>query len=214
MSAPTSSLPPLTEAVDSGWDDVPEGAPAPAGKRRPHRQRRVSANTAPSATVAANSVLMPRPAEPTKKQQREHARKQRAYEAQVKQQRKQERKAQRASEMRLEAEARQRQAEAEALERKKRREELEQTRREQAKSEQAKREQAKRERAKASKAAAVKPGRSATPKGERSVSNESAELVATGVAPGPRGKASTWRPGVIVTLVVLAVVAFLLISRH
>ena len=41
-SSSAPSLPPQTEEVDDGWDDVPEPAPgAPAGKRRPHRQRRV-----------------------------------------------------------------------------------------------------------------------------------------------------------------------------
>lgn len=111
-SAPSTA--PATEEVDSGWDDVPDGAPGPvaaSGKRRPHRQRRAKTN---AAVASANPVLLPRPAEPSKKHQREHARKQRAYEAQVKQQRKVEKKAQRAVEMREEAAARLRQREAQA----------------------------------------------------------------------------------------------------
>jgi hypothetical protein len=122
VSASAPSVAPVTEEVDSGWDDVPEGAPAPAGgtgKRRPHRQRRVKTN-APLAH--ANPVLQPRPAEPSKKHQREHARKQRAYEAQVKQQRKVEKKAQRLLEAREEAAARLRQTEAEEQARRLRRE--------------------------------------------------------------------------------------------
>src|SRR4051812_13327359 len=88
VSSSAPSVAPMTEEVDSGWDDVPQGAPQPAagnGKRRPHRERRAKASTA---VASANPVLMPRPAEPSKKHQREHARKQRAYEAQLKQQRK------------------------------------------------------------------------------------------------------------------------------
>lgn len=113
VSATAPSLPPATEEVDSGWDDVPDGVAQPAngsGKRRPHRQRRAKTN---APLVSANPVLLPRPAEPSKKLQREHARKQRAYEAQVKQQRKVEKKAQRASEAREEAATRLRQTEAE-----------------------------------------------------------------------------------------------------
>src|SRR5437868_13275747 len=82
-SAPTPSVAPAsaavaTEEVDEGWGDVPAGAPVPGGKRRPHRQRR--AKSAAAAT-AANPVLLPRPAEPSKKHQRAHARQQRLHEA-------------------------------------------------------------------------------------------------------------------------------------
>jgi len=113
VSASAPSLAVATEEVDSGWDDVPDAVSQPtsgSGKRRPHRQRRAKTN---APLVSANPVLLPRPAEPSKKLQREHARKQRAYEAQVKQQRKVEKKAQRASEAREEAAARLRQTEAE-----------------------------------------------------------------------------------------------------
>src|SRR3954468_11351122 len=76
VSAAPSSGPlatePATEEVDSGWDDVPEGVPQPSGgKRRRHRQRRAKTNAVVS---SANAVVLPRPAEPTKKQQREQAR--------------------------------------------------------------------------------------------------------------------------------------------
>lgn len=109
-SAP--SMPVATEEVDGGWDDVPDpvaSSPGATGKRRPHRQRRTKSN---AAAPSASPVLRPRPAENNKKQQREHARKQRAYEAQTKEQRKLERKAQRAAEVRADAEERVRQAEA------------------------------------------------------------------------------------------------------
>src|SRR5689334_11138471 len=73
VEAVASSEEPATEEVDSGWDDVPEAAPGaapqPGGKRRPHRVRRAKTNAVP---VSSSPVLSPRPAEPTKKQQREH----------------------------------------------------------------------------------------------------------------------------------------------
>src|SRR5688572_14705258 len=77
VSAAAPSVPPQTEEVDVGWDDVaPQASPQGAGgKRRPHRQRR--AKGAELAT-SPSAVLRPRPAEPSKKQQREHARKLRA----------------------------------------------------------------------------------------------------------------------------------------
>lgn len=116
VSSATSAVAPVSQAeaaeVDGGWDDVPEpsgAAQAPSGKRRPHRERRAKSSViAPS----ASPVLRARPAENNKKQQREHARKLRALEAQTKQQRKLERKAERAAEARAEAEARVLQAEA------------------------------------------------------------------------------------------------------
>jgi hypothetical protein len=114
------SIAPKTEEVDSGWDDLPAGAPAPeGGKRRPHRQRRPKSNVV---LASSSPVLLPRPAEPTKKVQRELYRKQRAYEAQVKQQRKVEKKAQRATQAREEVAARLRQTEAEELARQRRHE--------------------------------------------------------------------------------------------
>src|SRR5882724_11093454 len=70
---PPSTEEPETDEVDSGWDDVPEGIPQPSGgKRRPHRQRRAKTGAVVS---SANPVLFPHPTEPTKKQQREQARK-------------------------------------------------------------------------------------------------------------------------------------------
>ncbi len=124
VSAGAPSIAPKTEEVDVGWDDVPAGVPGrvpgPAhGKRRPHRQRREKSNVV---AASANPVLLPRPAEPQKKHQREHARQLRAREAQVKEERKLERKAQRAAEMREENAARLRQTEAEGQARKMRRE--------------------------------------------------------------------------------------------
>ena len=68
---------PSAEEVDGGWDDEPAdassapsnpAAQAEGGPRRPHRKRRPKSNALP---VSSNPVLMPRPAEPTKKQQRE-----------------------------------------------------------------------------------------------------------------------------------------------
>jgi hypothetical protein len=199
-SAPASSMPPVTEAVDSGWDDVPDGAPGPGGKRRPHRQRRAKSSAVP---VAASPVLLPRPAEPTKKHQRDHARKQRAYEAQVKQQRKEERKAERANEMKREAEARKRQAEADALERQRRREE---------------RERAERDRPKPTKQLVPKLARATTSKHAPLATSSSERPSAsnptnqTDAAPtkAARGKL---RPGVLLTLAVVAAVAFLLLWR-
>ena len=198
-SSPSSSMAPATEEVDSGWDDVPEGAPqaadgAGSGKRRPHRQRRAKTN---AVVASANPVLLPRPAEPSKKHQREHARKQRAYEAQVKQQRKVERKAQRAAEMREEAAARLRQTEAEEQARTARREA---------------RARAEGERpAPAPKAARPKRVEGRKPsakKAETSVEVTEKESPAHSNLP-KRGL----RPGVIITLVVLAVVALLLVLR-
>lgn len=193
------SLAPATEEVDSGWDDVPEGAPQPAsgtssGKRRPHRQRRAKTNVA---VASANPVLLPRPAEPSKKHQREHVRKQRAYEAQVKQQRKVERKAQRAAEMREEAATRLRQTEAEEQARQARREA---------------RARAEGERPapppRAPKAKRVDSAKTSTKKAAASVEVKQKEAPAHSNLP-KRGL----RPGVLITLVVLAVVALLLVLR-
>lgn len=109
-SSRSPSIAPATDEVDSGWDDPPTSSPPPAGKPRRHRPRRAKT---PAVAQSSSPVLQPRPAEPSKKQQREHARRQRAIEAQTKQQRKEERKAERAREMREEAEERLRRAEAE-----------------------------------------------------------------------------------------------------
>jgi hypothetical protein len=195
-SAATPSLAPATEEVDSGWDDVPEGAPQHApGKRRPHRQRRAKTN---AVAVSQNPVLMPRPAEPSKKHQRELARKQRAHEALVKEQRKQEKKAQRAAQAREEAAARLRQTEAEALARRARLEEQQRS-----------------SVARLAKKAARPKRADAAKKNEKhpeektpssSVELKRKETVAHKSAPksGPR-------LGVIVTLAVLAVVALLVL---
>jgi hypothetical protein len=196
LGAGASSMPPATDAVDSGWDDVAEGPAGAGGKRRPHRPRRAKSDVAPS-----TPVLLPRPAEPTKKQQREHTRKQRAHEAQVKQQRKHQRKQERESERRREAEERKRQAEAEAIERQKRR---------------AAREQEERARPKAAPRVATKPARLSSPKREPLVSTPSM-AVDDGerlqeVLP-LRARPSRLRVGVWLTLAVLAAVALLLISR-
>src|ERR1700759_3719496 len=82
-AAAAPSIAPKTEEVDSGWDDAPD--PAAPDKRRRHRPRRVNSGVVP---VSQNPVVLPRPAEPTKKSAREHARKLRAQEAQTKQARK------------------------------------------------------------------------------------------------------------------------------
>lgn len=198
VSAPMSSSAPsraaATEEVDSGWDDVPEGVPAGvpgSGKRRPHRQRRAKT----SAAVASSSpVLSPRPAEPSKKQQRDHARKQRAYEAQVKQQRKLEKKAQRAAEMREEAAARLRQTEAEEQARRLRREE-----RERVESERAPK-PARPKRVEARKTSVKKPAAAIEAEPKASPSH---------MSPPKRGM----RPGVIITLVVLVAGLALLLLR-
>jgi len=198
VSAPMSSSAPsravATEEVDSGWDDVPEGVPAGVpgtGKRRPHRHRRAKTSVA---VASSSPVLSPRPAEPSKKQQREHARKQRAYEAQVKQQRKLEKKAQRAAEMREEAAARLRQTEAEEQARRLRREE-----RERAESERAPK-PARPKLVEARKTSEKKPaaGVEAQPKASPSHTN-----------PPKRGM----RPGVIITLLVLVAGLALLLLR-
>ena len=195
VNASAPSIAPATEEVDSGWDDVPEGAPQPSGgdgKRRPHRQRRAKTN---APLVSANPVLLPRPAEPSKKHQREHARKQRAYEAQVKQQRKVEKKAQRAVEAREEAAARLRQTEAEEQARRARREERERAERERPKP--------KATRAKRSESAepsAKKPARAIEAKRPESPAH---------TTPPKRGL----RPGVIITLLALAAVVALLVLR-
>jgi hypothetical protein len=200
-----SSMPPATEAVDSGWDDLPEGAPGPAGKRRPHRQRRAKSN---AVVTSASPVLMPRPAEPSKKQHREHARKQRAYEAQVKQQRKQEKKTQRAVELRKDAEARAQQAEAEQQARQLRREAREASERE---------ERARRKAQHAAKASRAKPNRAVDVKPEPPQAKASAaKLEASAESPLARASSSqrNWlRPGVIGTLLLLAAVVFLLVTR-
>lgn len=194
--ASASSMPPLTEAVDSGWDDVPEGGTLPNGKRRPHRPRRAKSGVA---SVTSSPVLLPRPAEPTKKQQREHARKQRAYEAQVKQQRKQERKAQRQSDMRQDVEARRQQAEAEALERQKRRAERERIERERPKP--------------VARVAVPKPARSEAPKREPLESSGSSVRTSERPASPAKAPAGRLRPGVLLTLAVLVALALLLLWR-
>jgi hypothetical protein len=195
VNASAPSVAPVTEEVDSGWDDVPEGAPAPlggTGKRRPHRQRRAKTN-APS--LSANPVLQPRPAEPSKKHQREHARKQRAYEAQVKQQRKVEKKAQRLLEAREEAAARLRQTEAEEQARRLRREA---------------RERAEGERPKPK--ARPKRTPSAEPSGKAHVRVGEAKREESPAHISPPKRAL--RPGVIIALLALAaVVALLLVLR-
>ena len=197
VSVATPSMAPATEEVDSGWDDVPEGAPLPAGgsgKRRPHRQRRAKSA---AAVVSQNPVLMPRPAEPTKKSQREHARKQRAQEALAKQQRKQEKKAQRAVDAREEAAARHRQTEAEEQARRERREE--QKRKEAARP--------------APKAARPKRTEAAAPseRAEKKTPSTSVELKQKEAVAHKSAPKSGLRPGVIVTLLVLAAVAVLLL---
>jgi hypothetical protein len=193
----SSSMPVATEEVDSGWDDAPAGAPAPAGgKRRPHRQRRQKVS---GVVASVSPVLMPRPAEPTKKLQREHTRKLRAQEAQVKEQRKLERKAERAAEARDEAAARLRQAEAEERARKMRREA-----RERAESEKPP--------AKVSRPKASKPTSSAknsTPSGRTVTDSKRKEALASSTQP-QRGL----RVGVIVAVLVLAaIVAFLVLRK-
>jgi hypothetical protein len=194
VSSSAPSIAPVTEEVDSGWDDMPEGVPAPsggAGKRRPHRQRRAKTN---APLVSANPVLQPRPAEPSKKHQREHARKQRAYEAQVKQQRKVEKKAQRAVEAREEAAARLRQTEAEEQARRLRREERERAERERP------RPQARPKRAESLEPSAKKPARAIEAKPHESLAH---------TRPPKRGL----RPGVIIVLLALAAVVALLVLR-
>ena len=190
------SLPVATEEVDGGWDDVPDpiaSDPAAAGKRRPHRQRR-----AKSGAVAASvsPVLRPRPAEKNKKQQREHARKQRAYEAQAKEQRKLERKAQRAAELRAEAEERGRLAEAAELARRLREEA---------------RDRARSERPAPKPRAAAKPKKAKPPeieveRGEAEVGGARSRSVV------PKKRAV--RPGVIIALVVAIVAVALLLARR
>ncbi len=191
------SMSPATEEVDSGWDDAP--APglggAATGKRRPHRQRRVK--TGP-VEVTASASLLPRPAEPTKKHQRELARKQRAHAAQVKGQRKTDKKVQRAEQAREQAAARLRQTEAEAQARQARQEERERERA-------AKPKPAKRESSRAAPAQGM-----ATPKASvvsRAESLKPADKPA--IAP-PKSKL---RPGVVVTLAILLAVVLLLVLR-
>ena len=197
VSAVSSSAPsvaPLTEEVDSGWDDLPQGAPAPSGgtgKRRPHRQRRVKTN---APLPSANPVLQPRPAEPSKKHQREHARKQRAYEAQVKQQRKVEKKAQRLAEAREELAARLRQTEAEAQARRLRREA-----RERAESE--------RPRPKA------RPKRTQTAEPSPKTPARAVEVARQESPAHTRPPKRALRPAVLITLLVLAAVVALLLLR-
>ncbi len=102
----------VTGEVDVGWDDAPEpGVAQPSGgKRRPHRQRRAQTKAAPP---SANPIVAPRPAEPTKKSQRELSRQRRGHEAERKEQAKLARKAERAEEARVAAAERLRQAEEE-----------------------------------------------------------------------------------------------------
>lgn len=188
------SMPPETEEVDVGWDDMPEGAlqPAPGGKRRPHRQRRAKTN---AAVVSTNPVLLPRPAEPSKKQQREHARKQRAYEAQVRQLRKQEKKAQRSAEMLEQAAERRRQTEAEEQARRQRREARQRAEGERPAA------KASARRAEVRKPSANKPVPTAI---EAKPSKPPAHS-----RPPRRGL----RPGVVITLVLLALAIALLVLR-
>ncbi len=198
VSAGAPSIAPKTEEVDVGWDDVPDGVPAPAtGKRRPHRQRRQKSNVV---VASANPVLMPRPAEPSKKHQREHARKLRAYEAQVKEQRKVERKAQRAAEMREENAARLRQTEAEEQARTLRKEARERAERERPKPPSSLERPQSSAKARAKAAAKKSSPRAAEVKLRDSVSP--AGLPKRGI-----------RPGVIITLLVLAAVVALLVLR-
>jgi colicin import membrane protein len=195
VSAATPSVAPATEEVDSGLDDVPEGASQHApGKRRPHRQRRAKTT---AAAVSQNPVLMPRPAEPTKKHQREHARKQRAQEALARQQRKDEKKAQRAAEAREDAAARLRQTEAEALARSERLEEQ-------------KRKNAARP-AKAARPKRAEVAKQSEKHSEKKTPSSSVELKQKEAVAHKSAPKSGLRPGVIVTLVVLAAVAVLLL---
>jgi len=196
VSAAMPSMAPATEEVDEGWDDVPEGAPQPssgvAGKKRPHRQRRAKST---AVAVSSSPVLMPRPAEPSKKHQREHARKQRAHEALVKQQRKDEKKAQRVVDAREEAAARLRQTEAEELARRERREERERTREK-------------------APPKAARPKRAEAPKnGEKKTPSSAVELKEKAPLAHKSAPKSGLRPGVLVTLVVLAVAVALLVLR-
>lgn len=201
-SAPSS--PPATEEVDSGWDDVPAGAPGlggEPGKRRPHRQRRPKANVA---LVSSSPVLSPRPAEPTKKHQREHARKQRAQAAQAKHKRKEEKKAERAAEAREEAAARLRQREAD-----------EQARREL--REARAREQKERVAARpATKPAVAKPAVAKPAAAKSAAAKASSSLKAKEDVESARSQArpqSALRPGVILALLALVVVGLVLVLR-
>jgi hypothetical protein len=194
VSSSAPSVAPATEEVDSGWDDMPEGAPAAVpgnGKRRPHRQRRAKSNVP---LTSASPVLLPRPAEPSKKHQREHARKQRAYEAQVKQQRKLEKKAQRANEMREEAAARLRQTEAEEQARRLRREA-----RERAESERA--------------AKPARPKRAEVRKSSVKTAPAPIEVKSKPSSSHTSLPKRGMRPGIIITLVVLAALVALLLLR-
>jgi hypothetical protein len=195
--APPPSVAVETQEVDGGWDDAPAGAPAGKdGKRRPHRQRKAKSGVTAS---AANPVLLPRPAEPTKKHQREHARQQRLREAQTKQQRKEERKTQRAAEAREQAAERLRQAEAAQRARKMRREA-----RERAESERPAPKPA--NPAKSSQKAAMRKAAAAA---------RSAELKSAPESERARVKPkSGLRPGVIITLLVVAAAIALLALRN
>jgi hypothetical protein len=189
-SEPTASSQPEPSAdeIDGGWDDASSGetgSPQQASTRRPHRKRRPKSQ---AISISASPVLMPRPAEPSKKQQREHARQQRAYEAQLKQQRKVERKAERAEQAKRETAERLRQAEAEEQARRMRREA-----RERARSE------------RPAPKAVAKPQR-AKP---RSLEPKRAESPALSRA-ARRGP----RYGVIITLLAIATVIALLVLRQ
>jgi cobalamin biosynthesis Mg chelatase CobN len=162
------------------------------GKRRPHRQRRPKSNALPQ---AANPVLLPRPAAPVKKHQRDQARQARLHEAQVQKQRKAERKAQRAAEAREEAAERLRRAEAEERARKMRRDA-----RERADSE--------RPSAKAESPAKSSP-KTGIKRPSRAVEAKHKEAPSLSV-PMKRGI----RPVVIVTLLVLAAVGAWLVLRR
>jgi hypothetical protein len=192
MSAAPPSVAAATEEVDGGWDDAPVGAPSKDGKRRPHRQRRAkSAAIAP----AANPVLLPRPAEPTKKHQREHARQQRLHEAKAKQDRKAERKAERAAEAREQAAERLRQTEAEERARKMRRDA--------------------RERAVSERPAPkpANPAKLSQKSGSKKLAARSAEAKDKPPESARSHKKSGLRPGVIITLVVVAAALALLLLR-
>lgn len=192
MSVAPPSVAVATEEVDGGWDDVPAGSPAKDGKRRPHRQRRTKSN---AVAPAANPVLLPRPAEPSKKHQREHARQQRLYEAKVKQERKAERKAQRAAEAREQAAERLRQTEAEERARKARRDA--------------------RQRAESERPAPkpANPAKSSQKSSSKKLAARAAEVKPQAPESSRGRQKSGLRPGVIITIVVIAAALALLLLR-
>lgn len=193
-SSSSLAVAPATTEVDSGWDDVPDPvAPPPGGKRRPHRPRRSKSSALPAAVSPA---LLPRPAAPVKKHQRDQARQARLHEAQVQKQRKAEKKAQRAAEAREEAAERQRQAQAEERARQMRREA---------------RERAQSERPVARVEAPTQSSqKAATPKAARAVEARAVEAKREtkrqrATSPAVPSKRA-FRPGVILVLLVLAAV--------